>query len=170
MDKKNHVDFVSAVVMGLLAIFVMAESVRMYFDSGEVFYYSPGLLSFIMGAGLFICSVMLWKRSVKDTSISEIYGRLKQGAKEFFSSRLAFSSFVGLALMGLYVYVLLQVLGFIIATWIFLVALMLFLRAGSIVKIILISTLTVAITYVLFQIVFGVPLPEPASFIKELIG
>ncbi len=170
MEKRNHVDFISSLIMGFISIFVIVESIRMYFDSGDVFYYSPGLLSFIMGVGLFICSVMLFKRSLNGTHIKEIFTAVKDGSKDFLFSDVAKRACVGLILMGLYVYILLPYLGFVIATWIFLMVFMLFLKAGSILKVLILSTSTVAIIYVMFQVIFGVPLPEPAEFIRGLMG
>ena len=66
---------------------------------------------------------------------------------------------IGVVLMALYTFVLLGMLPFWLATFLFMLLLMYFLEAGSIVKIVLISVLVTGLVILLFQVCFRVPLP-----------
>lgn len=159
MEENKHVDYASSLVVGLISIFVICDSIRMYADAGESLFYSPALLPLVLGIGVFICSILLFKRSLKGSSASDLTARLKQSAFEVVKSETVKKAVIGLIIMGIYVYAALPLLGFVIATLIFLVVMMLFMKVGSIIKIGVLSVALVSVVYVLFQIVFGVVLP-----------
>ncbi|NBK25882.1 MAG: hypothetical protein EOM68_28190, partial [Spirochaetia bacterium] len=66
---------------------------------------------------------------------------------------------IGMLIMGLYAYFLIGLLPYWLSSVLFLIALMAFLRAAKLWKIILISILSVGLVIVLFQVVFNVSLP-----------
>ena len=130
------------------------------------FYESPGFFPVIVGSIMFICSAMLFVRSLKGNSVGEIFQRISEGANALMTKQTLYSV-VGIAIMGAYVFVLLPVLssllppnlGYVVSTIIFLVGIMLYLKAGSIIKILLVSSCVVGISYVVVQMVFRAPLP-----------
>ena len=67
--------------------------------------------------------------------------------------------FIGVVLMAVYTFILIEILPFWIATFLFMFLLMYFLDAGSLVKILLVSAASVALIVLLFQVCFRVPLP-----------
>ena len=66
---------------------------------------------------------------------------------------------VGVVLLGVYTFVLLGLLPFWLATFLFMLLLMYFLEAGSLVQIVSVSVLVTALIIILFQVCFRVPLP-----------
>jgi hypothetical protein len=65
----------------------------------------------------------------------------------------------GMAIMAIYAFLLIGLLPYYLASLIFLIALMLFLRASTIVKSIIISIAAVGLVILLFQYGFNVSLP-----------
>jgi len=159
MENRKHLDFVTSIVLSIVAAYVILDSIRMTIDSGEVLYYSPGLMPLILGCGLLVCTVGLFFRSIKDKGLSKNLEDLKQGISAFVKSDVVKKTAIGLIIMGIYVFVLLERLHFVIASLIFLIVFSLFLKSGSIIKIIILSVVTVGLIYVVFQMGFGVPLP-----------
>jgi hypothetical protein len=163
LKAQKHVDFVSAVVFIALSIYILASSVLYFQDANArfrlAFHNSPGLFPFMVGTGLLICSVMLLIRSLKGASLNDNISKAAEGAVSFVKSPVAKRAAIGIVWMALYVYVLLPQLGFVIATLAYLIVFMLYLRATSIVNIVVISGLTVGITYVVFAMFFRVILP-----------
>lgn len=159
MENKKYVDFISSVVTGLLSIYVIIDSIRMYLDAGEKMYYSPAFFPLMLGVGLFICAGILMNRSLKGIGISDTLTQVKTSAVKVVRSDTVKKSLVGLCIMGIYVFILLPVLGFVISTLIFIITMMMFMKVGSLVKIVLIAILIVGAVYVTFQMAFGVLLP-----------
>ena len=172
---RKHIDFVSSILLMALSIFVLIESYSYYQTQNErvvvVFHQSAGFFPIVIGSALLICSILLFIRSVRGGAFKENFVKIKEGAIAFLKTTTAFRALVGCIWMGIYVFVLLQRIGFAMGTPVFLVLMMTFLQfqdlkeAGlkraiwSIVKYILISVGIVGFTYVLFQVIFRVPLP-----------
>ena len=71
----------------------------------------------------------------------------------------SFRMLVGVVLMALYTFVLLGLLPFWLSTFLFMLLLMYFLEAGSLVKIVSVSLVVTILIIFLFQVCFRVPLP-----------
>jgi len=175
LEQRKHVDFVSALIFIVISIFMIFSGIGYYnelLQRREIpFIESPGLMPVIVGSGLLICSLMLLKRSMEDTSIKEITQNIKDGAKSLANKQTLYT-LVGIALMGLYIYVMIPLfssihvlnsilygLPFIIGTIIFLIGIMLYLKATSLFKISIISVTFVIILYIMVRVVFNAPLP-----------
>jgi len=170
LEQRKHVDFVSAIVFIALATFMIFEGFSYHSQITQrldlAFYESPGFFPVIVGAIMLICSIMLLTRSLKGGALKENIEKIKSGAKAFATKQTLYS-LVGIAIMGTYVFLLLPFLssllppgmGFIAASVIFLVGIMLYLKAGHIVKILLVSGLVVGISYIVVQMIFRAPLP-----------
>lgn len=175
MSSRKHLDFISAVIFLAMSAYAIIEGFNYYQGiqaRGDVpFYESPGFFPVIIGCGLFVCSVMLLVRSIKGTSLGELFSQLKNGSATFVKSPLALRALIGCLWMGLYVFVLLRNLGFVLSSILFLVVIMVFLQwrkvfgsdkkaaAWLVIKILLVSVISIVMTYVLFQTIFRVPLP-----------
>ncbi len=157
-DKKRF-DFVASLVMLALSVYVIFESVRMYQKAGKVLYLSPALVPLMLGILLCLLSMLLLLGSLKNGG----FGKRLQEIKEYFSQVAKDSNtsrmLIGVLLMALYTFVLIEILPFWISTFIFMFLLMYFLEAGSLVKISVISAGAVALIIFLFQVCFRVPLP-----------
>ena len=159
MESRKHVDFISSIIIGIVAVYVIVDSIRMHIDSGEVIYYSPGIIPFIFGVGLLICTVMLLIRSLKGTNVKASLQKVIENGIAFTKTETAKTAFFGLLIMMAYIFILLPLTNFVISTFIFLVVFMLFMKAGNVVKSLIVSAITVALVYLLFVKAFGVPLP-----------
>lgn len=159
MGKNKQIDFVSGIVTGILSLYVIFDSIRMYKDAGEKFFYSPALMPFILGLGLLICTAMLLGRSLKGAKLSDILAQVKESAVSLIQSETIRRALGGLVIMGAYVFILLPLLGFVVATLIFLFVMMLYMKVGNIVKVAVISVIVVSAVYLVFNVIFGVLLP-----------
>ena len=175
MESRKHVDFVSSIVFIGLSVYVIVEGYK-YYQGIQIrgrtpFYESPGFFPIVIGGALLFCSLMMLVRSLKGGMFGENIRNIKEGASTFLKSPMALKAFIGCVWMGLYVYVLLPAFRFRLGSMIFLLGFIFFLQGKemlssdlkrtvvSIVKIFVISGVTVLTTHYLFQVLFRVPLP-----------
>jgi len=171
--ERKHIDFVSAIAMLLLSIYVLFESWSFYTNQRipTPFYESPGFFPFILGGALLVCSVVLLIRSVVGGVFLQNFTKLKEGTVTFVKSPTALRATLGILWMGVYIFILLPVLSFLVGTMLFLIVMITALSipsfAGadkrkigiSVAKIVAISAVAVFATYGVFGLLFRVPLP-----------
>jgi hypothetical protein len=155
----EHLDFISAIVLMVLCVFSSVLALSYYVKSGKEFYASPGFMPMIIGVILFILSVSLLTQSLKGSSAKERFGQAAAALRRGTGSRRFFNSITGLAMFGVYIYVLLRFLPFWLASLILLMAVFIYLKASGIVKCIIIASLSIGGIVLLFQIAFRVPMP-----------
>jgi len=171
MDSKTK-DFVFSIFLMLLGFYVFFEGMRIYERvSGpprniEKLYLSPGFLPIVLGAALALLSLLLLIKTLKDAGgegygIRSIAAAIGKWAKNIYKDPNALRMTVGVAIMWVYSYFMIRPLGFIVASLLFMVAIMLFLRSTGAWKILLISGAAIALIFVLFELVFGTSLPLP---------
>lgn len=158
-NNKRMKDFVSSIVMLLLSVFVLAQSYGIYKKAGKLLYLSPGLIPMMLGTILLVLSIVLLIGSLKDGGVAARTSEIKSLFKELKEDPNTMRMLIGVVLMGLYTFVMLGLLPFWIATFIFMMLLMYFLEAGSIPQIVVISAIVTALIILLFQVCFRVPLP-----------
>ena len=152
-------DFVSSLVLILTSFYIVYGSVDIYQQAKEPLYLSPALVPLILGILLLLCSLVLLAESLKGSSSSQRWAEFRQWWGVVKKEEATKSMFIGTIIIGLYTYVLLPLLPFVVSTGIFLVVLMAYLKVGSWKKISILTFLTVAIIFGLFQGLFHVPLP-----------
>ena len=173
--ERKHIDFVTSIGLLALSVYVIVESIGFYIEINQrmtlAFHQSPGFFTSIIGVALFICSLLLLIRSLKGSSVFAHLKSIKSGAADFFKSPYTRKAFVGCLWMGFYIYVLLPFLSFLVGSIVFLVVLILFLLADTLIgadkktiirtvaKICVISTAFVWAVFGMFQLFFRVPLP-----------
>lgn len=164
MDTKQK-DFTISLVLTLLGIYTTAEGIRIYLKAARPPYgitnlsISPALLPILFGALLFILSLTLFFQSLKGSSIRKRFSLLFGWFKHAVNNTDIRMMVGGMAIMAVYAFLLIGRLPYYIASPIFLIALMLFLRASTIVKSIIISIAAVGLVILLFQFGFNVSLP-----------
>lgn len=158
-NNKKLRDFISSIVILLLSVFVLAESRGIYVKAGKTLYLSPALIPLMLGTILLVLSVVLMLESLKEGGIAARAAEGKQWMKAIKEDPNSLRMLIGLVLMGIYTFVLLGMLPFWLATFLFMFLLMYFLEAGSLVKIVVISIVVTALIIFLFQVCFRVPLP-----------
>ena len=154
MENNNKMkDFISSAVIFSLSLYVLFEGYNIYTKSGKLLYLSPALIPLMLG------TIVLFTGSLKEGGLQARAAELKAWSGEVKADRGTMRMLVGVVLMGLYTFVLLGMLPFWLATFLFMLLLMYFLEAGSIVKIVVISVLVTGLVIFLFQVCFRVPLP-----------
>lgn len=159
MEKKGtpKVDIILGLLLALSSIAGFVESVRIP-RLGEI-YSAPGLFPMVLSASILVMSLGLaysgWKRGglVKEKADNNCEEKSVYQAQE--TRRL----FVVIGIILFYIAVLFGRVSYPIATFVFLVAIMVAFRATQWYKILAISALTsLAVTYA-FTKVFFIPLP-----------
>ena len=164
MDTKQK-DFTISLVLSLVGIYATVEGIRMYLKATQPPFgitnlsISPALLPIILGTLLLLLSLVLFIQSLKGSSLSLrfslLFGWFGHAVKDT-DIRMMVG---GMAIMAVYAFLLIGLLPYYLASVIFLIALMLFLRASTIVKSIIISIAAVGMVILLFQYGFNVSLP-----------
>ncbi len=119
---------------------------------------APGLFPMVMSSLIFLTAVVVFVNGIRN--------RGWQKLKRFWSQDGAIKGNVMLiralvisALMLLYVYVLIPELPYFVASFVFLIALMLFLRSTKIIYIVVIAAVASYAIYYLFRHALNIPLP-----------
>jgi hypothetical protein len=127
--------------------------------STNIFYTSPGFLPLIFASLLILCSLLLIKKSVKDVSFGEVWQDSFKNLKETLSSKSAFNIFAGLIILGIYTFALLAFMPYWLASLVFLMFIMIYMRSTSVIKAVLISGLSVGFLVGVFEYLLNVRLP-----------
>ncbi|MDR3259501.1 MAG: tripartite tricarboxylate transporter TctB family protein [Fusobacteriaceae bacterium] len=159
MNENKHLDLLASIVLIAVSLFILISGYGIHTDSKEHISVSPGLLPLILGFALLLCSIIQAFRCMKDIGlykgISQIIDWARARAKEENTKRML----IGTIILGIYTFILLSFLPFWLASIIFMIILMLYLKAASLLKIVIISGTSVGAIVILFQILFRVPLP-----------
>ncbi|MCM3660982.1 tripartite tricarboxylate transporter TctB family protein [Georgenia satyanarayanai] len=159
MGNEPKLNFISSTVLSILSIAILAGSVSIYVASGEPLHASPALVPGMLGGVLLASSLLLLRQSVgRDglrARVSEAQAWLVGVARHPDTRTMV----IGLLLMAIYTFVLIQLLQFWVASLIFTVAVLAFLRAARWYSVLVIAGATVGGIVVLFSVIFNIPLP-----------
>lgn len=159
MNNRMHFDFLAGIVLILLALGILAESFRMAYEIGGPFYASPGMMTTVLGIFLLIASSLLLKRSIIQNGLSGNMAQIRQWANTCRHSKALKEMAVGIAILAAYTFILAPTFPFWLSTFLFMVFLMGFLNATSILYNLLVSAATVGSILLVFRVIFHVPLP-----------
>ncbi|MDD3252917.1 MAG: tripartite tricarboxylate transporter TctB family protein [Lachnospiraceae bacterium] len=157
--KKKLQDFLSSIVVFAVSIFILVESYKIYLKAGKVFYLSAAFVPVLLGALLLVLSVVLFLGSIKEGGVSARTTEFQEVWQAMVKDNNSLRMLTGLIMMAIYTFVLLEILPFWLATFLFMFLLMFFLDAGSITKILIITAVMDGLIVFLFQVCFRVPLP-----------
>ena len=164
MERKNHQDFLTALITGAIGVYAIVESQninKVYMarpQHGDVLT-SPGLTPTILGIGIVFCALLLLLRSLKGVGCAVVMGDVAKATKALCTSKLIHFSLIGIAWMAFYIFFLMELLGFALSSLIFLLGIMFILKATKKRWILLISFVAVIAVVVLFQGIFHIRLP-----------
>lgn len=169
MEKKTK-DFIFSFVLVILGLYVAIGGYMIYKRAALPPYnitqlsVSPGLLPVILGIALVFCSALLCARSLDRTNglgdaLRHKGADIKEWVDAAFHDKGYLFTIGGVAIMAVYTFVLLKFLPFWISSILFLVGVMLYLRAGKFWKIALSSCGAVGMVVLLFQVCFQAVLP-----------
>ncbi|MFD0677846.1 MULTISPECIES: tripartite tricarboxylate transporter TctB family protein [unclassified Paenibacillus] len=159
VEKVRHLDFASSICLFLLSLFIVLESNFIRTDAGGPLYSSPGLLPLFIGSMLMLCSIILFFKSLKNAGITGNFRALGAWFPQFIKDKDVLNMLAGIAIIGIFTFVLVPRFPFMLSSFIFLVFLMKIMEAGSYRKIILTAASVSIFIYVLFEIGFKVSLP-----------
>lgn len=162
-DQKEHLDFLTGIVLFIISVAGIIASICYWQEQGKVFYTSAGFMPIVICSVLAVLSVFLFVSSLKNGSAKEQIKKLGISAKKTFNSKLARRSLIGLTLLGVYVFFLLPKLEFVVSSLIILVVSLIFAKGEKTlwgnVKLIIIGGVAIGLIYLLFKVAFRVPLP-----------
>lgn len=164
MDNKQK-DFIISLALVALGVYATVGGVDIYRRAARPPYnitslgISPGLLPIILGSLLLILSLILFFKSLKESSFigraSTLALWLKSAAKNSDIQMMV----GGMVIMAIYSFLLVGLLPYWIVSTLFLIALMSFLRASKFLTIIMVALIAVGLVILLFQVGFNVSLP-----------
>ncbi|MDL2229098.1 tripartite tricarboxylate transporter TctB family protein [Treponema sp. OttesenSCG-928-L16] len=168
MESKSK-DFIFSIFLAALGGYVIYEGMKIYRYAANPpfkitnFSISPAFLPVVLGAVLIFLSILLFFQSLKGSafsvSIKERGRELRDWIKTVPQNRDIFYMGAGMAIMGIYIFILMKFLPFWISSIIYLAGLLIFLRVGKIWKILIITGASVGGVVLLFQVIFRASLP-----------
>ncbi|MCF0236992.1 MAG: tripartite tricarboxylate transporter TctB family protein [Sphaerochaetaceae bacterium] len=163
-----ELDFLASLVLIGVSIAVIITSYGYYLKQHNgygkhTFYASAGFMPILISVALIISSIILMLRSLEGSSIKQRFIEIGNFFSSWIKDSVVHKAFIGLLIMGFYVYVLLGNLPFWLATFIGLTIFLFFLNfkkdAKTIIKLLLISIFATGGIVLVFQIIFRVPMP-----------
>jgi hypothetical protein len=155
----KHLDFATSLVIMGVSVYTFYQSYGFYTRSRKAFYASPGFMPAIIAGALFLLGIYLLYQSLNKSSLKELFGRLGEAIPRGLKSARFKNTIIGLAIFGLYIFVLLRYLPFWLASVILLFGCFIYLKAAKIIKSAVIAILSAVGIVLLFQVIFRVPMP-----------
>lgn len=159
LDRKLYLDFMTGIVLLIVAAYVILDSLVMAGSVGGPFYTTPGMLPIVLGLALALTAVLLLKRSIREEGVKNNLDNIKTWACVMCKSKTVKEMLLGILILGVYTFLLVPAFPFWLSGLIFLVFIMGVLNATSLVRSLIISAVTVASIVVVFEVIFHVPLP-----------
>lgn len=159
MGEEPKLNFISSTLLAILSVAILVGSVGIHQSVDEPLHASPALMPGLLGAALLLCSLLLFRQSLRGAGVRARLGEAGEWAGRLARHPDTRTTVIGLLMMAIYTFVLLQTLQFWAASLIFIVALLMFLRAARWPWVLVISGATVGGIVVLFSGVFNIPLP-----------
>jgi hypothetical protein len=159
MNENKHLDFLTSLGLMGLALFVIFSGRMIYQEAKEPLYLSPALLPLILGCSLFFCSAVQLAGTLKNSKISNRFQEFGIWLGERRKDPAMPHIFGGILILGTYTFLLLPFLSFWLASSLFLLLLMLYLKATSCWKLLPIIGAVIGGIVLLFRVLFRVPLP-----------
>lgn len=159
MGNDLRLNFIGSIILTIFSIAVLIGSFGIYQRSDEPIHSSPGLMPGMLGVVLLLCSILLFRQSVTGDGIKARMGEAKDWFLQLIKTPDTKTTLIGVALMAVYTFFLVQYLQFWVASLIFVIAMLFFLRATKWYWVLVIAGATVGGIVLLFSVVFNVPLP-----------
>lgn len=128
------------------------------------FSISPGMLPTVIGFGLVVFSVLLLLKTLKGeerplAALAGNVGAAASGVARALGDASVRNMLIGVVIMAVYTFFIVGSVPFWMGAGLYLLAIMLFLRAGKVWVIVLSSALSIAAIILLFEIFFKTTLP-----------
>lgn len=159
MGNDHKLNFISSIILALLSTAILLGSVSIYLKAAEPLHTSPALMPGMLGIILLLCSLLLLRQSIQGEGAKVRAGEAKAWFQNLIKQPDTRNSVIGILLMAVYTFGLLHWFQFWVASLIFTIAMLLFLRATRWWMVLIISGSLVGAIVLLFSVVFRVPLP-----------
>lgn len=159
MGNEPKLNFISSTLLALLSVAILVGSYGIHVSAGEPLHASPALMPGMLGVALLLCSLLLFRQSVREDGLGTRLSEARAWFGALARHRDTRTTLIGLLMMAIYTFVLVQVLQFWAASLIFTIAMLAFLRAARWHWVLIISAATVGGIVLLFSAVFNIPLP-----------
>lgn len=159
MGNEPRLNFISSTLLTLLSVVIIVGSYGIHVSAGEPLHASPGLMPGMLGIALLLCSLLLFRQSVREGGWGARLSETRAWCGALSRHRDTRTTLIGLLMMAIYTLVLVQVLQFWAASLIFTIAMLAFLRAARWYWVLVISAATIGGIVLLFSSVFNIPLP-----------
>lgn len=166
MEKSTlrQADLVFSVILIIFGIFVAINGILLMIEGASQpvikWYSSPGLMPLLIGFFTLISAISLYRIARKDGASLDFINR--ENIKKLFAEKSTKNTLFIIGLIGIYIYILLQILPYAFATFIFLFAFIAFFK-GNTKKELIIAVIISAVTTALLVYGFGslaqIPLP-----------
>lgn len=158
MENNKSLNVMLSIILTIMSCFILFESFRIFKDEGVEFYASAGFMPAFLSILLLICSIILFVKNTKEDGAGKVFRDLNAVLKNTVKSGQTIKTVSGIAILALYTFILVPVFPFWMSGIIFLVFIMWYLNAASFVKVIIVSSTFVACVYIVFKVIFNVPL------------
>lgn len=159
MDTNVRMSFIGSIVMLLVALAFGLGSLQIYFKAGLKMHESPALTPLMVSVALLVASLILCGQTLRHGGLRVRLAEAGQWFADVARKPYTRPTIIGLALMGIYVFVLMPRMPFWASSFIFMVAMLFFLRALRWWAILLTSAALVGAVFYLFQVLLRAPLP-----------
>lgn len=159
MHYRKLFDFMASLILTAIGVFAIVSGLGIHKDSGGTAYESPGFMPLVLGIALVVCSLLLLSGSLGEGGPGARLAELKTWLREKAGSKDTGIMLTGILIMFVYSFYLFRLLPFWISSFIFLVGIIAYLKATTLVKGLLVSAGTIAFVVLFFQIGFRVQLP-----------
>lgn len=159
MENDHKLNFMSSILLALLSVGIIVGCVNIYFKAAEPLHISPALMPGILGLMLLLASLLLLRQSISGAGMRTRATEAKTWFRALVREPSTRTTVIGIAMMAVYTFGLLQWFQFWVASLIFTVAMLAFLRAARWWMVLIISGALIGAIVLLFSVVFRVPLP-----------
>lgn len=159
MDSEVRMSFISSIIMIIVALAFGIGSIQIFQKARVPLYESPGLMPLIVSLALLVASLVLAVQAIKQGGLRTQLAAAGEWFADIVRKPYTIPTLIGLALMGIYVFVLMPLLPFWASSFIFMVAMLFFLRAMRWWAILITSAALVGAVFLIFQVLLRAPLP-----------
>lgn len=159
MENDPRLNLIGSIILLAVSVASLTGSVLIYLRTTEPLHTSPALLPGLIAVALVLCSGLLMWQAIKGAGLKERLAESGAWLRSLARHQDLTRVLIGLAMMALYTFVLVQYLQFWAASFLFLLALLLYLRTIRWYWACVIAATTVGGIVLLFAGVFNMPLP-----------
>lgn len=159
MEKNLRLDFISSLVTIAVAVAFLVGSLQIHARVGGELFASPAFTPLVVSVALLVAGLVLAGQSLRNGGLRARLVESRDWFVELGRKPYTIPTTIGLALMAIYVFALMPRMPFWASSFIFMIAMLAFLRAARWWVILLVSAGLVGGVMLIFQVLLRAPLP-----------